>query len=410
MESGKKPETHFYRPELDVVRFLAFVFVFFFHILPEPSDPRIFRALGSHPQLFVSFSSACGFGLSLFFTLSAFLICEILLRERRAIGTVQLKQFYIRRILRIWPLYYLGLALAMLMAALTPGSHGDIARLSWFAIFFGAWQLALHGPIHSPGAPLWSISVEEQFYLIAPWAAKLHTRRTLYGFCGLILLVSNLRIYYLGRVAAPEFRVWFDSLVHFECFAAGILLCLILNGRLPRFHLGLRAALFASAFGMWFCSVHFLNSRFIYTANPGGWPLIGGYALAALGSDLMLLAFLGCDAKLLPAWAIYLGRISFGLYVFHEFAIRFAQLLRLGHRVTMTIPNYPLRIGVSGTIDLGLCMGLTVLMAALSYRYFETPFLRMKKRHAIIASQPITDPGEESAPQSTAGSDKICTV
>ena len=389
METGGRSETQFYRPELDVVRFLAFLFVFLYHIMPDRDDPRVARALGAHSHLLAAFSSACGFGLSLFFTLSAFLICELLLRERRAIGTVLLKQFYIRRILRIWPLYYFCLALGILAAAIIPGHQGEIARLSWFAVFLGAWHLALHGSFANPCVPLWSISVEEQFYLFAPWAVKFLNRSTLYVFCALLLLVSNGRLYYLGSVSASDSRIWFDSLVHFECFAAGILLSLALNRRLPEFSLGIRAALFSIAFGLWFCGPYFLNSRFVEAENPGAWPLIGGYALAALGSVLMLLAFLGCKAKLLPGWAIYLGRISFGLYVYHEFAIRLAQFLHLGHLATMAIPNYLVRISLSGGLDLGLSVGLTILMAGISYRYIETPFLRVKKRHAVIRSQPV---------------------
>ena len=90
----------FYRPELDAVRFLAFMAVFLHHCLPIQPN-------GSWK---VSFTMACGFGLSVFFTLSAYLITTLLLRERAQTGTVSLPLFYKRRILRIWPLYFLALA------------------------------------------------------------------------------------------------------------------------------------------------------------------------------------------------------------------------------------------------------------------------------------------------------------
>jgi peptidoglycan/LPS O-acetylase OafA/YrhL len=112
--------------------------------------------------------------------------------------------------------------------------------------------------------------------------------------------------------------------------------------------------------------------------------------MATMGSVSVLIAFLGISSKLLPGWAINLGRISYGLYVFHGFAINIFDRLEIGHRVSLPIASHPLRACVSGGVDLGLSLGLTLLVAATSYRYFETPFLKMKNRHAIIKSQPAT--------------------
>jgi peptidoglycan/LPS O-acetylase OafA/YrhL len=113
------------------------------------------------------------------------------------------------------------------------------------------------------------------------------------------------------------------------------------------------------------------------------------YALASLGSVFLLLAFLGLDPKLLPRWAIYLGRISFGLYVYHGFALTIMHYLPLDRLNLILIRFYPLRVVLTAGLKLGLPLGLTFLMATLSYRYFETPFLEMKKRHAVINSQPV---------------------
>ncbi len=91
--------SRFYRPELDVVRFIAFQLVFFAHLLPL--RPR--QGLPVPSQLMIQslyiVQETSVFGLSLFFALSAFLICELLLRERAATGTVQVRQFYIRLLL-----------------------------------------------------------------------------------------------------------------------------------------------------------------------------------------------------------------------------------------------------------------------------------------------------------------------
>jgi peptidoglycan/LPS O-acetylase OafA/YrhL len=379
---------------LDVIRFLAFLLVFAHHVLPRADDPSVVRLIGRFSPVLYAVSDACGFGLSLFFTLSAFLICELLLREREAKGTIAAKQFYIRRILRIWPLYYFALALGLVFAWMPGGDHLAINDLGWFAIFMGAWFTALHNWLHNPVSPLWSISVEEQFYVVAPWVVKYFSRGALYGFCAFVTLVSNAWLYYLGHVHASNVRIWADSFVQFECFAFGIFLCLVLHGRSARLSPWQRLALIALSGSCWFLSSYALHYEFILPSeNPGSWPLIGGYALGALGSVLLLIGFLGVAPHVLPAWAIYLGRISFGLYVYHEFALGMvrnlpikALLLHLLHKPSLSAP-------LGAALSVVSSLALTFILAALSYRYLETPFLKMKNRHAVIQSQPM--PGSE---------------
>jgi peptidoglycan/LPS O-acetylase OafA/YrhL len=194
-------------------------------------------------------------------------------------------------------------------------------------------------------------------------------------------VVANVWLYYLGKVGASDTAVWFNSFVQFECFAGGILLCLVLRGRLPTFALWQRLMLIAGSLSCWFYACYGLHTHFAGLENPGSWPLIGGYALAAMGCVLMLLAFLGVRSKLLPRWAIYLGRISYGLYVYHRFAAYLTSKLLIRHLASFKSPIYLLKGA--------LALGLTVVLAALSYRYFETPFLKMKKRHSVIESQPV---------------------
>jgi peptidoglycan/LPS O-acetylase OafA/YrhL len=393
MDAAIPSARRYYRPELDAVRFLAFLLVFLFHILPSNNDLRVNHLLRGFAPLFYYSAIACGYGLTLFFTLSAFLICELLLRERQNAGTVDVKQFYIRRILRIWPLYYLALSLSLVVSFLPGGPPGEIVRIGWFSIFMGAWYSAFHASVFTPLSPLWSISVEEQFYLLVPWVVKYASRGLLYGFCACIALVANITLYHLGAVSAAGDGIWYNSFVQFECFAAGILLCLVLRGQVPRFAIWQRLVLIAGCYFCWLFAAYELHPRLVETSeNPGSWPLILGYALAALGSILLLVAFMGVSPKLLPGWTIYLGRISFGLYVYHGFGLRIMHFLPLGRLNLIAIPSYPLRVFVTAGLTLGLPLALTFLMAALSYRYFETPFLKMKKRHEVIDSQPIQGP------------------
>ena len=101
------PRRRFYQPELDCLRFFAFFAVFIFHTFPHEADYYSARHI-PFAALIASVSRAGSFGVDLFFLLSAYLISQLLLREKEAFGHVSLKAFYLRRILRIWPLYFLG--------------------------------------------------------------------------------------------------------------------------------------------------------------------------------------------------------------------------------------------------------------------------------------------------------------
>ena len=99
-------QRRFYQPELDGLRFYAFLGVFVCHTLPV--EDKFYSGLGMPwPWLWGPVIRSGSAGVDLFFVLSAFLITSLLLRERQQTGGISLRQFYIRRILRIWPLYFL---------------------------------------------------------------------------------------------------------------------------------------------------------------------------------------------------------------------------------------------------------------------------------------------------------------
>ena len=245
----------------------------------------------------------------------------------------------------------------------------------------GALQCAAHGGLDNPMAVLWSISVEEQFYLFAPWILKYLNRRALYGVCAVLILASNVRLYCLSAKGVNGGRTWVDPLVQFQCFAGGMLLCLILRGRLPSIAISKRLSLLVMSGICLFFANSGPNNRLAVPYNNSRTGLIlSGYALATLGSVLALLAFLGLDEKLIPRWTIYLGRISFGLYVFH----RFAHSLVFGVFPYAFLHHLPMFLG-----RIFASFALTVLMAALSFRYFELKFLKMKVRRSVILSRPV---------------------
>ena len=124
----------FYRPALDVVRFCAFFLVFLHHVLPPDGRTPALSAVGA----------SCGLGLCLFFSLSSYLITLLLLlREQDATDTVNLRSFYQRRMLRIWPLYFATLLAGIMLAALMRHSLHHSYK-TWFIAALltgGIWSI-----------------------------------------------------------------------------------------------------------------------------------------------------------------------------------------------------------------------------------------------------------------------------
>src|ERR1700756_1323364 len=169
----------FYRPELDALRFGAFACVFLTHAVPSvrsSAETLVHRSVSVWVQLL---GEAGNFGVCLFFVLSAYLITEIMRRESISYGTLSIGRFYLRRVLRIWPLY-LGVVLTVALVGLAvPTLHMSKTQLLAYLLFAGNWYLIL-----SPGGTnvlswLWSISVEEQFYIAWPLIDKLAGKRAI---------------------------------------------------------------------------------------------------------------------------------------------------------------------------------------------------------------------------------------
>ena len=373
--------SRYYRPELDVLRFLAFLIVFVVHRMDFlPIDPA------KHYWLF----NVCllgDFGVPVFFLLSAFLITELLFREQDQIGTIHPKAFYMRRILRIWPLYFAVFYGLVLLGHFVRGA-GPKDPHSWlaFSFFAGNWYICVHGWIHSyPVNPLWSISVEEQFYIAIPLIA-LYGRRPGLKFISLALIaVAYAVVINYARHPWHGFSSqWTNSFVQFQFFSAGALLSLLLKGRVPKWHPAFRVLGIAAAIGCWLVAsiafgVQADTPHSTVLQAPVGW------ALVLLGTSLLFLSLLGTSARYLPPFIVYLGRISYGLYLFHElvyFLVFHTWKLRLT-RLSEALHLSAWRGGV-GTV-LAFCF--TVLIAHLSYKFYERPFLRLKRHFTFVPSR-----------------------
>jgi peptidoglycan/LPS O-acetylase OafA/YrhL len=367
-------QVRYYRPELDVLRFGAFLLVYFDHLLPIP-NAKFGRYFPSSIAYIIN-KLPLWYGLPLFFVLSAFLITELLLIEKQTAKEISIGRFYIRRILRIWPLYFVGIAIGIIYFHIPifadTGDRAPALMVAMYLALIGNWYFALVSKawMSNPMTPLWSISVEEQFYAVWAPLIQFSSKRNLCSVLFLLLLASIGTQFILGVALANPVQVWTNSFVQLEMFAVGALLAIFLDERGLQIGLPLRLLILASALVCWMSSQRLMGS--------GGLMMVARYLLTAMGCLLLMVAFLGAQLKF-PRWSIYLGRISYGLYVFHAFSLMLAD--RLLKPLSFQHAHLLLKFIIS--------LSLTIALASLSYRYFETPFLRLKERFARIASRPI---------------------
>jgi peptidoglycan/LPS O-acetylase OafA/YrhL len=402
LTSTRSKPSRFYAPELDVVRFFAFVMVFGRHVLTSlgvdrhvrimsqaavPESASGLNASNLSPVL-ATIQSALGglaFGVCLFFFISSYLITRLLLIEKERTGTVAIRDFYIRRSLRIWPLHFFFLALAVCLMYASPVFNLTWGRIVATSFFVANWAAVLHGWVISPIDLLWSVSVEEQFYLMWPRFAK-SGRRGIVIISAILGLTSIATLIYLGRQPGVlNETVWANTFVQGLFFAAGAFAGIYLKPETFKISVVQRALLFFAAVASWVAAAaRFHLQRAI---SPGSVELVAGYALVLAGTFLFFLAFANIKAKHLPSPLLYLGRISYGLYVFHVLALELA--LFASKRLLDALGFNGNSLLLSHSVAAVLALVMTIAAASTSYRFLEEPFLKLKERFTLVRSRPI---------------------
>ena len=376
-----KNKSSFYHPELDVLRLVAFLQVFYFHVgkrYIQGNGMLLHHGLTS--RYIPAFIQAGSTGVDLFFCLSSFLITALLLRECDLNGTLDIKQFWMRRILRIWPLYFSFLAVAVFILPHFDGlgeslSHGYVSA---FALFCGNWACVFHGVPLSAATPLWSVPVEEQFYVL--WPLLLFTfkpKRLVFLAIGGLVIASLTRLVLVLTGADSHYEVvWMNTLTRLDPIAIGAL-CAVAARKWP-WRPTLRTRAMLGVFGLLVPALMICVMGF---ESIGRWILVV-YPLVGVCCVCLLGAIYRDEPVRMPSFAVYLGRISYGLYVFHVLAIAIANKVPMisGQQAAIKIANAAIFVTATSV--------LTLAMAALSYRYLEQWFLKLKSKFSIIQSSP----------------------
>ena len=366
--ASRPGKASFYRPELDVLRFLSFLGIFVSHSLPLDAAvyasyhlPRWFG------QAMATIATSGRFGVTLFFVLSGYIITSMLLRERWTRGNIDLRLFYLRRILRIWPLYFFALVAAVLLPW---GGRLPFPYFMGYLLLIGNWLTAIWGPPASWASLLWTISVIQQFYLVWPLVIKFFSRKgRVYAAIAMIVLGIVARLY-LAVGSLSFYTVFPDTLAQLDSIGVGVACAIALKAAVPELPATKRLLLVYAGV------VLLLGSAYIgRVENPLF--IVAGYPAVVVGCLALFLAMCGISFAARPL--VYLGKISYGLYVFHILALRLVGSALGGRAGT------PFRFLIYWCGSLLL----TIALASASYKFLETPFLRIKERYAAVKSRPV---------------------
>jgi peptidoglycan/LPS O-acetylase OafA/YrhL len=372
-------------PVLDGIRGTAILAVLLFHFIAPENRNGLANAT-------VSWVFAYGsLGVDLFFVLSGFLITGILYDSRT--DTHYFRNFYMRRLLRIFPLYYGVLVVIFLALPLVPQLRlSELTALqahqAWAWLYAVNIYLAIHdGWVLSYIEHFWSLAVEEQFYLIWPLAVWLLAARPrlFLAFSFLTAAAS-----FVGRIAASlagAGPVVTEVLTPFQLDALAIGGFLAVYLRQPGGEAGARRLMAPlSIAGLALLVIQF-SARHL-TLHGSALEAVRGGAFHLLLAALLLKGLLGHASSALSRFLrsrplALLGKYSYGLYVYHHF---FSYYFASHHTDLLLAARLRCSSMAALLLQAGAGIAASVIIAWLSYEFFEKRFLRMKRywpsRHA----------------------------
>ena len=356
-------KSKFFRPELDSLRFIAFILILIHH--------NTFM----HIYFIDQIKNIGWLGVDIFFCLSAFLLTRLLMLEQEEFGSINIMNFFIRRILRIWPLYFIYVIIAIVFSwhthVITIHNWVRVVGLLTFSDnIFAAFNG--YNPIRFTGH-LWTISYEEQFYLLLPFVIRYFTKSNVIkapwflAICFFIGFFIRLSFIYF-KAGHPT--IWVLPVTHFESVLIGMLFgyCYPTLDKI-------------NPIIFFLCAVVSIS---IILLLPGTgsitYHLMILYPCIGMASGSIVSFILFSRSQIVKIFFKYrplafLGRISFGLYVFHNFCI--------------SMIFYFLKESQTTLLTFLLSLFLTIALATLSYVLLESPFLKMKRQFTAIPSRPI---------------------
>lgn len=365
-----------YFKNLDGLRFVAALLVFYHHCISLVSENTTNIFLPWH-----TYALKWGtIGVDLFFVLSSFLITSLLLQELKIYNKIFFLKFYIRRSLRIWPLYftYLILGTAFMFYLSFKNDTGQSAQLLTnflYAIPFGINFQIIWAYHRSIIEILWSVCVEEHFYLIWPVLVYMF-RKNIFILVLItigIALLSDTFFQYIPTLQGRDTTYYF-SFGRFDLFAFGAL------GASINFYFQAQTQqYFSTRFMLPISTILFVLILFYHpflTAEYGMYSQFLEDSIIGIIFMIFILALIHSPVKLFLETSVlkFLGKTSYAFYVVHPFVIT---------STIVVLKNY-LSPSVAAYCTPFLAFVITVFISYLSYQFLEKRFLQMKTKHTLI--------------------------
>lgn len=333
------------------------------------------------PREVMPFTDTGASGVALFFVLSGFLITTLLLREEAATGGINLRNFYIRRSLRIFPLYYAVLALySLLVFFLEKNAAGKLffENLPYYLTYTNNWFVDLK--LNEDGQRrvififAWTLATEEQFYLVWPSMMKFFRRQSAIAILIFIMIADIALDFMYGRADLPTSTT--ERLLRIATspsteICTGVLLAIFLHSK-SGFYFAWKVL--GHRHSAWITGLAALTIVNWQGAANAGWYLAQSLIFTLLLASCVIRHDHGLAKFLNTKVLVRIGVVSYGMYLLHMLAVNAVRTIspRLG------IDNQLLIFVFAAT--------LAYLAAEISYRNFESPILRLKKH--LGASRP----------------------
>ncbi|MCW3085733.1 MAG: acyltransferase [Bacteroidetes bacterium] len=367
-----------YFENLDALRFIAFLVVFLHHIF----SVLYFKPESVWANEFISRCMMNGnLGVNFFFVLSGFLITYLLLKEKESTDTIVINKFYLRRGLRIWPLYFLVLLISFYIIPACGGYKGNPKiNHGLYFLFMGNFDLVKHGVGNFLVSVLWSVSIEEQFYLFWPLLLLIVPMKHMVKFLTLVVILSiSFRLFAHTGKSMNLMLSYHTLSCIYNLAVGGIIAYLTMNEqaieKIKKMSRLLIICVYIAGIALIVIQKDILqlqdkDSHYIEAVLP----LFYAFFFAFVIMEQVFAERSLFKVGRIP-FLTKLGTISYGLYCFHMIVIYIVM-----NRLTV----YKFSTGAPGPLlfasESALAFAMTLLVAWLSYRFIEKPFLRYKSR------------------------------